>query len=143
MAGRKADGIPVVLERTREQFERWRKTRRRGTRIPEQLWNAAVKMAGKYGIHRTASTLGIDYYSLKKRAQLAQPRKAPSRRAAKCASRKQPARAFVELPAAPVGTTECLIELETLGGATMRVHLTGVAAPDVVSLSRALWGAES
>jgi hypothetical protein len=143
MAGRKADGIPVRLERTREQFERWRKTRRRGTRIPERLWNAAVKMAGRYGINRTASTLGIDYYSLKKRAQPAQPYKVLSRRAAKSPSRKRPASTFVEFSAVPVGTTECLIELEKASGAKMRVHLKGVAVPDVVSLSRGLWGAES
>lgn len=142
MAGRKVDGIPVALERTREQFERWRKTRRRGTRIPERLWNAAVKMAGQYGIHRTASTLGVDYYSLKKRAQPAAACKSPSRRAPKCASSKRPAGTFVELSAVPVGTTECLIELEKASGAKMRLHLKGVAAPDLASLSRGLWGAE-
>ena len=143
MAGKKANGTPAALERTQEQFERWRKTRRRGTRIPERLWSAAVKMAGQYGIHRTASTLGIDYYSLKKRAQPAKPRKASYRRAAKCAGRKDPAPAFVELSTVPGGAAECFIELEKASGAKMRLHLKGVAAPDVASLSRGLWGAES
>jgi len=140
MAGRKAVGIPVPLERTREQFERWRKTRRRGTRIPNRLWHAAVEMAGHYGVNRTAGTLGLDYYALKKRAQ---QEKVPSRRAAKSAGRKHPVPTFVELPAAPAGATECVIEMEKASGTKMRVHLKGVAAADVVSVSRSLWGAES
>jgi len=140
MAGKKAEGIPVPLERTREQFERWRKTRRRGTRIPDRLWHAAARMADRYGISRTATALGIEYYSLKERAQTP---KVPSRRAAKSASRKDPSPTFVELPAAPVGTTECLIEMEKASGAKMRLHLKGVAAADVVSLSQGLWGIDS
>jgi hypothetical protein len=96
-------------------------------------------MADRYGINRTATALGIEYYSLKKRAQTHQ---VPSRRAAKSARRKHPVPAFVELPAAPAGTTECVIEMEKAGGPKMRIHLKGVAAPDLVSLSRGLWGAD-
>ena len=32
-----------------------------------RLWAAAVKLADKYGIHRTAKALQVDYYALKKR----------------------------------------------------------------------------
>jgi len=140
MAGRNADGIPAPLERARQRFERWRKTRRRGTRIPDRLWHAAVDMAGRYGVNRTAGTLGLDYYALKKRAQ---QEKVPSRRAAKSSRRKHPAPTFVELPAAPAGASECLIEMEKTSGAKMRLHLKGVAPTDVIRLSRSLWGAES
>jgi len=62
-------GTPTPLENVRRRFERWRRTRTARTRIPESLWTATVKMAGKYGVHQTAKTLRIDYYELKKRAQ--------------------------------------------------------------------------
>jgi len=62
-------GIPTPLENVRRRFERWRRTRTVRTPIPESLWTAAVKMAGKYAVHQTAKALRIDYYELKKRAQ--------------------------------------------------------------------------
>ena len=140
MAGRKTDGIPVALERTRQQFERWRKTRRLGTRIPERLWRSAVKMAGRYGINRTAGTLGIDYYSLKKRAQA---HEVASRRGAKSRPGNASIPTFVELPPAQMDTTECILELEKASGTKMRVHLKGVPVPDVVTLSRGFLGSDS
>ena len=51
---------------------------------------------------------------------------------------------FVEL-ARPAETScgECILELEDVGGAKMRVHLKGVEAPDLVALSRSFWGVGS
>ena len=50
---------------------------------------------------------------------------------------------FLELAApARTGTGECLVEWEDATGAKMRVHLQGVAAPDLVALSRSFWGVE-
>ena len=67
MGTRKTRDLPARLEGLRRRFERWRRTRKVRSRIPEPLWAAAVKVAGTYGIHRTAKTLRVDYYSLKKR----------------------------------------------------------------------------
>ena len=61
MGIKKADALPARLEGVRRRFERWRRTREGGTRIPETLWAAAVKVAGVYGIHRTAKTLRVNY----------------------------------------------------------------------------------
>ncbi|NCF83897.1 MAG: hypothetical protein GWP74_20055 [Proteobacteria bacterium] len=139
MATRKTRGIPAPLESTRQRFKRWRQTRRLGARIPERLWNAAVKMAGLYGMHRAASTLGVDYHSLKKRVE---EHDADSSRAAKSGPEERVPR-FLELAPAEIGTTECILELEKPGGAKMRVHLKGVAAVDLATLSRSLWGVDS
>ena len=139
MATRKMRGIPAPLESTRQRFQRWRQTRKLGARIPERLWNAAVKMARRYGMHRVASTLGVDYYCLKKRVE---QQDAASSRAAKSGPDPSVPR-FLELAPAERGTTECIFELEKPGGAKMRVHLKGVAAPDLASLSRSLWGVDS
>ena len=51
------------------------------------------------------------------------------------AKRKQATPAFVELVTAADPLPECVVELENARGKEMRIHLRGVAAPDVVLLS--------
>jgi len=98
----------------------------------------AVKVADTYGIHRTAKTLRVNYYSLKKRVE----------EASAVTASKVPGEAaeatFLELPA-PVwpGCGECTLELENAVGAKMRVYLKGVKAPDLPALSRSFWQVES
>ena len=69
MGTKRTGDLPARLEGVRQRFERWRRTREVGSRIPEALWAAAVKLAGVYGIHRTAKTLRVNYYALKKRVE--------------------------------------------------------------------------
>ena len=69
MGTKKTGNLPARLEGVRRRFERWRRTREVGSRIPEALWAAAVKLARVYGIHRTAKTLRVNYYALKKRVE--------------------------------------------------------------------------
>jgi hypothetical protein len=62
--------LPFVLgniEQLDERFKRWRRGRPRGTKIPEDLWAAAVALAQEQGVNRTARRLRLDYYDLKKR----------------------------------------------------------------------------
>jgi len=139
MSTRKPRGLPAQLESTRRQFERWRQKRTLGTRIPESLWDEAVKLAGIYGVWRTASTLRVDYYSLKRRLK----RSAPAAASAAQDEKPENAPTFVELPAPLTSTSECIVELENAEGAKMRVHLKGVASPDLAALSRSFWGVES
>ena len=73
MVGRKNRDIPAPLARGRDRFEVWRRTRKVGTRIPKQLWSLAVKLVDGHGLNRTASVLGLDYYSLKKRVEARNP----------------------------------------------------------------------
>jgi len=136
MRSRKSRALPPRLEALRRRFKQWRRSRKIGSRIPEALWAAAVKLAEAHGIHVTAKALGVDYYSLKKR--LEEKPASPSRMSA-------PVRGatFVELPAAArIGIPECILELEDVDGAKMRIQLNGIAAPDLAALSRSLWGLE-
>ena len=135
MRSRKSPAMPARLEAGRRRFERWRRTRRGHSRIPERLWTSAVKLAGAYGLCRTARTLGLDYNALKKRIHSADPHDS---------SGPETATAFVELvPPQRAGLPECLVELEHPRGAKMRIHLKGAAAPDLVALSRSFWGIEA
>jgi hypothetical protein len=136
MNTRKSADLPADLEGTRRRFEQWRQVRKVHTSIPELLWAAAVKLAGRYGVSRTARVLRVGYYSLQERVGQATAGSATS-------SPPLNAPAFLEL-AVPSGggPGECLLEWEDAAGAKMRVHLKGVEAPDVVALSRSFWEAQ-
>jgi len=125
--------VPADLESTRRRFEQWRQARGGRRPIPESLWSAAVKMAQRYGICRTAKALRLGYYSLKERVE--------GEAAAKAGTPLSLSKAtFLELPLPlPTGAGECLLEWEDTSGAKMRVHLKGVAVPDLVALSRSFW----
>jgi hypothetical protein len=92
------------------------------------LWVSAVRIAGVHGLCRTAATLGLDYYSLKKRIQeLEESDGTPVS--------GQPT--FVELPSATSTTSaalngravgdagQCLLELTGEAGVRLRIHLSG------------------
>jgi hypothetical protein len=121
--------FPPDLMRGRSRFQAWRGQRKLGDRIPRPLWALAVRLAKRHGVSRTATVLGVDYYSLQRRigtaaaqAQLSNP-------------------AFVELPSPVQVGKECRLELDNGAGATMRVHLVGYDAADVEALSRSFWNA--
>ena len=137
MSTKRRHDLPARLEGVRQRFEDWRRTRKVRSRIPEPLWASAVKLATRYGIHRTAKVLRVDYYVLKKRVEGTPAATASKARAGTAGA------TFLELPAAPwVGSGECTLELEDAGGAKLRVHLKGFQTPDLVALSRSFWQSE-
>ena len=121
--------LPPDLVRGRSRFQAWRARRKLGARIPQSLWTMAVRLAKAHGVGRTAVALGVDYYSLKRRAE-----------AAAAESPSGPP-AFVELTRPVMVAKECQLELDNGAGATMRVHLIGYDAADVEALSRSFWDA--
>jgi len=150
MRSRKTQAIPARLEPGRRRFERWRRTRQGHARIPEPLWTSAVKLAGAYGLCRTARALGLDYNALKRRVASARPGDSPGGKTAGAKAVRQKtaaqetATAFVELvPPQRACLPECIVELEHPRGAKMRIRLKGVEAPDLAALSRSFWGIET
>ena len=134
MSTKKRRDLPARLEGLRQRFEEWRRTRKVRTRIPDPLWASAVKLAARYGVHRTAKVLRVNYYALKKRVE-GVPAAIASKAPAKVARGQ-----FLELPAASWGGSgECTMELEDAGGAKLRVHLKGFGAPDLAAVSRSFW----
>ncbi len=120
-----------ILSDVQSQFERWRRSRKRGTRIPEALWQAAAEAAGEHGVSRTAQALGLDYYGLKKRlestAELSESEPAAG-----------PGREFLEIPLF-ASAPDCVLEMEDAQGARLRVELRGTAAAHCEALAQALW----
>lgn len=143
MSTKRTCDLPARLENLRQRFERWRRTRKVRSRIPEPLWAAAVKSAAKYGIHRTAKALRVDYYALKKRAEQKAAIAGTQQERAATASKAAAEATFLELPAAAwAGSGECTLELEDTVGAKLRVHLKGFEAPDLAALNRSFWQSE-
>jgi hypothetical protein len=119
------------LERVRCRFELWRKTRKRCTPIPETLWASAAKLVREHGLCRTARTLRLNYYSLKKRLSAIEglpcrsPQKVPT---------------FIELlPAGSSSSSACTIEMENARGEKMKIHLPGLGSPELAVLTRSFW----
>jgi hypothetical protein len=122
--------LPKDLLRARSRFQAWRGRRKAGERIPPALWTLAVRLVNRHGVSRVAAILGLDYYGLKKRAEVA------------AAQPPSSSPAFVELPSAVVVGQQCLFELDTGAGATRRVQLVGYDAAALAVLARSFWSAE-
>ena len=134
MGIRQNDAPHVELERARRRFDRWRQTQKGRRRIPEPLWNVAVKVASTCGVSKTAAALRIDYTGLKRRVATA---------AASGDSTPSSETTFLELTA-PVSTglRQCVVQMEGSDGAKMRMELSGVESRDLLALSRIFWRAE-
>ena len=126
----RTEAVPADIEELRQQFESWRNTHAHRSRIPETLWASAVKLARQHGLHRTARALYLDYTKLKRLV------------GSQSAKGKEAAPAFVELLTAE-RMPECVVELENARGKKIRIHLRGVAVPDVALLSRIFWSSRS
>ena len=118
-----------ILNDVRSQFDRWRQSRKRGTRIPETLWQAAVEAAGECGVSKTTQALGLDYYGLKKRVE------SPD-----AITESEPAagREFLEIPLF-ASAADCVLEMVDAEGTRLRVELRGSAAAHCQTLAQVLW----
>ena len=126
--------IAVEIERARLRFARWRKNRKKVTRIPDRLWAAAVDAARVHGVNPTAIALGLDYNHLKERTRSA-------RRSNRGKKAKSPS--FMELIVPPLPEArhfqECTIELENVRGAKMKIHLQKVGMNDLAAWIQRFW----
>ena len=122
----------VNLEEAKARFGQWRQNRRGKGRIPAELWSAAVAVARKEGLNRTARELHVAWDDLKRRMAIAA--EVP----------QQPGSpAFVELVAPRAQSLpECTIELECRRG-KLRIQLKNAPVSYLATLSRELWESAS
>ena len=129
------------VEHLRRRFEEFRRTHAVRSRLPEELWGAAAKLARRDGIEATAQALDVDRPSLQKWTNRfapdaeAKPRKPRRQRQ----PRREPAAAtFVELLAQTTGAApSCLVEVESQRGAKLRLELKGIPTSTLAELIRA------
>jgi hypothetical protein len=132
MAMGRGETAMITLEEAKGRFEEWRSNRKGKARIPAELWSAAVEVARKEGINRTAMELHVAWDDLKRRVTATEE------------VRRQPgSAAFVELIAPQTQSVpECTVEVEGRRG-KLRIQLKGALASDLAVLSRALFEAAS
>src|SRR2546422_11122716 len=125
MTHSRSSRVPDIQE-VEARFEQWRQGRQKKGRLPDELWAAAVALARRDGINRTAAALHLDGGKLKRQMAGSAP------------SRKTPP-AFVELMASGgSGRAQYTFELEG-GNGKLRIHCQGATATELVALSQALW----
>ena len=119
------------LSEVKEQFKIWRRTRKSPRPIPEQLWEAAVSLTAKHSVSQISKELVLDYSALKKRVLIKN----------KDGADKMSPAGFIELnlepPAAAV--PECIVEMQDIGGAKLRMHFRGKTDFDFLELAKAFW----
>lgn len=119
------------LEKIREKFEHWRKTRKnRCERIPASLWQSAVSLTNELPFHVVAKTLRLNSNDLKKQVQ--------KYRGNSSEPTTQPD--FIELPCdlPSRSSTECIVEMADSAGARMRISIKG-SGLDVPELIASFW----
>ena len=116
----------AMVEEVRARLEEWRRSRRKGAAIPNELWSAAIEVARRDGVTRTATALHLDGGKLKRLMM-----------AADGVAKKTTAASLMELIAPEaVAVAQCAIEVEGRR-AKIRIELKASAAA-VVSFSRTL-----
>jgi hypothetical protein len=130
---RKARRAETAVASVRAQFDAWRGQRRRGERIPEELWRAAAGAARAHGVHLVSRALGLDYVQLKQRVGGVVRARPVLERA--------PA-LFVELKGpADESAAACVVELEKSNGTRMRICVREAATVDWCRMKEAFLGA--
>jgi len=61
MSQRPTIAVPAAIQEAQQEFENWRRERKRGGRIPENLWATAVELAKQHGVWPTARALHLDH----------------------------------------------------------------------------------
>ena len=124
--------VLAALEPVRRRIEEWREARRKRTRMPEDLWGAAVGAAREHGVWAVSQVLRVNYESLKARLH---------RSGSECAAASEPR--FVELEAAgllpSVRHEQTVLEMSSASGAKLVVRLGAHERCDVTALARSLW----
>jgi hypothetical protein len=97
------------LQAACEAFDQWRHTRKKRDRIPESLWEAAVRLSDSYSTFRISKTLRLDFKELKRRIESSSSRSLPE--------------GFVELSVEPLfSASPLVVEIRSPSGFELRIH---------------------
>ena len=129
-------------EQLGRRFAEFRSTHPVRSRLPEELWAAAAKLARRDGIEATALELDVDRPSLQKWTDRfergAQPRPRRQARQRRAGRTVSAAPVFVELLAQTTGAApSCLVEIESQRGAKLRLELKTIQPSALAELIRA------
>lgn len=143
--GRRRQASRELIEAQRS-VNHWRREHGgRGSRIPDEIWEAAVAAARVDGVWATSRVLRVEYSRLKRRVECASGGDGQA-----CAMGPSEASAFMEVGMTawaarprPMDSGTTVIELMGRHGERMRVEVSGESTMDVVGLSQAFWSGQS
>jgi hypothetical protein len=126
----------VALEKVRQLFADWRKSKTPRARIPKDLWQAAINLYHSHGMsmNRIARSLSLNYSTLKANI-LENPPAAIELSDDQSPVIDAESPMFIEL-APPSAHSDCVIEIENPSGAKMCLCFRGRADPAVLDLGR-------
>jgi len=121
------------LEQVQEQFRSWREKRKKGTRIPAALWQAAVSLYPRYSLYKISRSLRLDYADLRDRIE-----------GGKGSSQSLKAKDYrfmeVRLSEAFGNISECRLRAEEPGGRKVELELKGIAVGQLLQVLAEVWG---
>jgi hypothetical protein len=117
-----AQSRALTLEAVVEHFEAWRREKKKGERIPDDLWSEAIALLSDYSVSEVVKTLRLCGADLRKRQATFS--------ASKSLQRPRSEMPFVELDRTLMGEAEplrqtvkpVLIELERADGSRVRIR---------------------
>ena len=119
------------LEKVQEQFENWRKNRKKRRPIPKSLWDSAIKLHGDYSIQQITKALRLNYTDFKK--------KIPRTKTSETIIESPPAFIDVDLSQYIPHAPEYSIELENTKGSKMKISMKGQGIIDVLDSINYFW----
>ena len=113
----------VELEKLGARLQSWRDKRTTPAPLPETIWAEAAELSRRLGLTRVSKALRLDYGRLK-RLSLENSSFCPT----------PPGATFVEL--VPKLTNKCLVEVESAGGAKMKIQMENADYHGLAALVR-------
>jgi hypothetical protein len=118
------------FEEVQQRFATWRQHRKKRTKIPHNLWEAAVKLSEEYYISYLSKVLRINYTAQRKQIQ---PRNPVESSVSDDASPS-----FLQLQIPSINTVpERTVEIFRNDGARMRMHLKAATISELLELGKA------
>jgi len=114
---------PGSLEEARDVFDAWRNNPHRTRKIPEDLWNVAIGLCGRYSICEVSKALRLSYKDLKVRVREHEAALSP--------------KPFVDLGMLLPSQAGMVVECEIGARNRMRIQCSGPIDSGVVDLVKA------
>jgi len=121
----------ATLTEVQSKFADWRKAKQHRSRIPEDLWAAAVMLSQEHSLSKISQALGLSYTGLKGRVK--RSLNIPH------FCNPTPSLDFLPIDIAPTQSAECIVEMEHHNGNKMRMHFKGKADLDLQSFAESFW----
>lgn len=125
----------LTIDDIRRQLEVWRRTAKKRTPIPSDLWEAAAGLCDHLSVNHVARALHLNHTKLKTCVEQRQENAAPP--------------AFIELPTclradthtqiAPLPAAECVVKMENCHGERLLMQFKGNVNLDLLELGKSFW----